>query len=356
MKTSMSDKTNEINPNPPDDTNNNKNYGSKTMNTDDGANIPPDRRGQPGEPDILPFPTIEQARVSSLGNLTAAVLIFLVTGLRRWGIGHAIVRRLTRDGHVAYVIERDSAGEEVAREILAAGGRVQFILGDAADEKTMEAVMDRIHRDHGRLDGVVANAGWAGPPGRDNLRDLDAAGWEQLWRANFLSAAVTVTAAIKRFFTSQPSGGRCVFMGSVSGRAGHPGQVAYGAAKAALSPLNRSIAADHGRKVSSFLLVLGAILTQSPNWGARQLIDKDYAWLEGLAYPSGRLATADEVADLVAWLLTSPEAALLSGTEPPADFGSQNVGYLLPEGASLDRDAKVRAMRRLLKDKDEEAA
>src|SRR5437016_5947864 len=85
-------------------------------------------------------------------------LVVLVTGLRRGGIGAAICRRLTQDGHSVIVVEREEAGKDAALEI---SGDIMFVHGDAADETCLENLMQVIKDRYSRLDAVVANAGWA---------------------------------------------------------------------------------------------------------------------------------------------------------------------------------------------------
>jgi NAD(P)-dependent dehydrogenase (short-subunit alcohol dehydrogenase family) len=272
-------------------------------------------------------------------NGTGRRLVILVTGCRRGGIGWAVCKRLAEDGHRVIVAERDKAGRVAAREIRASSGDIRFYRLDVANEKQVAKLMERIKTRYGALHAIVCNAGAAGS-GPDNIDDLDVAKTLWLYKANYLSAQVVVHAALRSFFRSQPEGGNIVLMGSTNGRPGNPAQLGYAAAKCALSALMNHVVAKDGRTVRCNLVRPGTVFTNSLNWLSRLDKNPDYAELEAQKIPLGRLTLPDEVAAVVA-LLVSPQNTFLQGCEIAVDGGWSCTGNLLPGGASLDRDAFV---------------
>jgi len=260
------------------------------------ATTNPIRKGEPGDCRLVPRkePTRGQDH-----------LIVLQTGARKGGIGHATARALARKGHTVIVAERDrEAGRAAVRDLRAEGGDVWFAHLDASDEERVERLMDLINRRFGRLDAVVNNAGYAGP-NPDNFLDQSAHGFRELLDANLVSAFVMTRAALRRFFLRQPTG-----------------------------------ATQHGRHCRFLLVRPGLVETDSHNWEVRRQRDPEYPRKEGQKIALGRLARPDEVAAVIAFLLT-PEAAYIQGAEINLDGGLMATGVLLPGGASMDRDAYV---------------
>ena len=295
------------------------------------ATTNPIRKGEPGDCRLVPRkePTRGQDH-----------LIVLQTGARKGGIGHATARALARKGHTVIVAERDrEAGRAAVRDLRAESGDVWFAHLDASDEERVERLMDLINRRFGRLDAVVNNAGYAGP-NPDNFLDQSAHGFRELLDANLVSAFVMTRAALRRFFLRQPTGGTCVYLGSTNGQPGNGTQLAYAAAKTALSALVRVGATQFGRHCRFLLVRPGLVETDSHNWEVRRQRDPEYPRKEGQKIALGRLARPDEVAAVIAFLLT-PEAAYIQGAEINLDGGLMATGVLLPGGASMDRDAYV---------------
>ena len=110
--------------------------------------------------------------------------IVLLTGGSR-GIGEAITRLFAREGATVAFCGRDEArGERVAAEVTRTGGRAEFTPMDCSEEPAVEEWVRRVIDAHGRIDGVVNNAGIA-PAGA--LEDLDLQTWNEVLRVNVTS-------------------------------------------------------------------------------------------------------------------------------------------------------------------------
>ncbi len=230
--------------------------------------------------------------------------IALVTGGSR-GIGRAICTTLAQAG--AEVFVNYAKGEAQAREtcdaIRAAGGKAEPIGFDVADSKATEAAVERIAKEKGRLDVVVSNAGVAIDQLLLRLKgeDLD----KQL-AINLKGAIALSRAAIKPMMRARF--GRLIFLSSVVGEMGNPGQAAYAATKAALLGLTKTLAKEYAsRAVTVNAITPGFIETDMtaglPEAAKTAMVD---------ATPLGRIGKPEDVA-AAALYLASEEAGFVTG-------------------------------------------
>jgi 3-oxoacyl-[acyl-carrier protein] reductase len=140
--------------------------------------------------------------------------------------------------------------------------------------------------------------------------------WDLMFDLNLRYVARAVAATL-RVFLAQGRGGTIVSVGSIAGLAGSPMQAAYGAAKAGLASLARSVAAEysqHGIRMN--LVTCGPIAT--PRARAAQAGVSE--WI-----PTGRPGEPREVADAVVFL-ASPLSTYISGQSLVLDGGATAVG------------------------------
>jgi NAD(P)-dependent dehydrogenase (short-subunit alcohol dehydrogenase family) len=158
----------------------------------------------------------------------------LVTGGSS-GIGFAIARALTEDGYALTVVSRTREKVEAAAAELGAVA----IAADVADEADCERVAAAHRECHGRLDVLVNSAG-VGIAGR--LEDTTAKQWDLQFAVNLRGLFLVTRAALPLLKESR---GHVINLASIAGTMPTPGLGAYGAAKAAVIALTRTLNAEH---------------------------------------------------------------------------------------------------------------
>jgi len=164
----------------------------------------------------------------------------LVTGASR-GIGRAIAVGLARAGVDVAVNARSSEGlAETVAEIEALGRKAVVVPADVTDRDAVMAMAAEAIDALGRLDVVVNNAG--GTSFMVPFTDMRFAGWDKVMALN-VSSVVHVCQAVGPHLLERGSGS-VINVASVAGLGGTPGLSPYGASKAALISLTRSLAME----------------------------------------------------------------------------------------------------------------
>jgi NAD(P)-dependent dehydrogenase (short-subunit alcohol dehydrogenase family) len=231
----------------------------------------------------------------------ATKAVALVTGGSR-GIGLACARRLAADGHRVAVTYRTSPPPEGLF-----GVKCDVTSPDDVDSAFTEITA---HFD-APVEIVVSNAGVT----RDGLLlRMSEDDFTSVIDANLTASYRVVKRAAKDMLRARK--GRIVLMSSVVGLLGSAGQANYAASKAGLVGFARSLARELGsRGITVNVVAPGVVATDM----TAELGEKRLAELTA-AVPLGRMASADEIAGVVAFL-AGPDAAYISGAVIPVDGG-----------------------------------
>lgn len=242
--------------------------------------------------------------------------VILVTGGAS-GIGRATVNRLALDG--AHVIVADTQAQlagEVVTEVQQAGGSAEVHELDVTEEGAAKAAVSAIVSAHGRLDGAFNNAGIAGPGVK--LVDIEPSQWAQVLAVNLTGVFSCVQAEIAQMI-QQESGGSVVNTASICGLVALSHAAAYNAAKHGVVGLTKTAALEYGRnniRVNAICpgFIDTPMLEQSAGASA-EMLNRAIGTV-----PMRRIASATEVADVVAWLL-SAQSSYVNGVAMPVDGG-----------------------------------
>ena len=237
--------------------------------------------------------------------------VAVVTGASR-GIGRAVAEQLGRDGHHVVCVARNAEklGEVVAA-IEEAGGQASSRTCDIGDQAAIEALIEGVFDERGRLDILVNNAGIT----RDNLlmRMTDEE-FDQVIAVNLRSAFVACRAALRPMVRNKF--GRIINVGSVSGVVGNAGQANYAAAKAGLAGFTKSLAKEMGgKKITANVVAPGFIVTDMTD-GLPDKIKEGVKELTALR----RMGQPEEIAAAVSFL-ASDGAGYVTGQVLAVDGG-----------------------------------
>ncbi len=239
----------------------------------------------------------------------------LVTGATG-AIGQAICRALVADG--ATVVIHYGRNREAAEALIKTlDGKAWCVPADLSDPAGPQMLWDGALAAAGRLNGLVNNAGIRS----EVAIDAPMEEWQQVWarqmRVNFLSAVDLSKLAIQYF--RENGGGRIVNMASRAGQRGYTSSaMAYGASKAALINLTKSIAQSHGHEgVTAVALAPGWVRTEMAE--AYIAEHGEAAALAGI--PIARMAAPEEIGEITAFAFR-PSQASLNGAVLDVNGGS----------------------------------
>jgi NAD(P)-dependent dehydrogenase (short-subunit alcohol dehydrogenase family) len=224
----------------------------------------------------------------------------LVTGGNR-GIGLAIARAFAERGDRVAVTHRGSGAPD----------GLYSVVCDITDPTAVDAAFGKVEAELGPVEVLVANAGVTD----DTL--LLRMSEEQFTRVvdtNLTGAFRCAKRAASKMLRAK--WGRMIFISSVVGLYGSPGQVNYAASKAGLVGIARSITRELGsRNITANVVAPGYVETDMTD-ALSDKLKTEYKQL----IPMGRFATPEEVAGAVTWL-ASDGAGYISGAVIPVDGG-----------------------------------
>jgi NAD(P)-dependent dehydrogenase (short-subunit alcohol dehydrogenase family) len=236
--------------------------------------------------------------------------VVLVTGGAA-GIGRATAQRLVAEGARVALVDIDGDGARAAAQEL--GGDAIGVAGDVSSEQDVLRYFDDVRDHFGQIDALHNNAGIEGPLAE--LVDFELDAFQRLMSVNYQGVFLNLRQML-RTARDQDAPAAIVNTASGTGLHGVPQLGAYGSTKAAIIALTRAAAVENAaRGVRVNAVVPGPIETAL----FKRFPGEFRSGVEGIV-PQGRLGTAEEVAAVVAFLL-SDEAPFVTGALYPVDGG-----------------------------------
>jgi NAD(P)-dependent dehydrogenase (short-subunit alcohol dehydrogenase family) len=253
--------------------------------------------------------------------------IAVVTGGTQ-GLGFAIAKRLAQEGARAIVISgrNSEKGEAAAENVRSAGAECLFVKADVSRADDCHRLVETALKHFGSVSGLVNCAAMAD---RGTLLDTSLELWDRHFNTNVRGPFLTMQGVVRHLVeTGRP--GSIVNIISMAAHCGQSYLTPYSASKGALATLTKNVANAYApKRVRCNGILIGWMDTPGETATQQKFHNAGEDWLKKAetAQPMGQLVKPDQVAGLVAYLL-SPESGVMTGALVDYD---QNVVGAYPE-------------------------
>ena len=212
------------------------------------------------------------------------------------GIGRAIAERLLASGAAVSLWDRDRSLTEAVRDELSSHGTVHHVAADVSDAAAVEGATQATISSLGGIDILVANAGIAGP----NLKvwEYPVEAWQQVIDINLTGVFNCCRAVLPHMI--RQNYGRIVNTASIAGKEGNPSASAYSASKAGVIALTKSL----GKELAGHDIAVNCITPAAAQTKILEQCTQAHIDYMLSKIPRGRFVTVDEIAAMVAWLVS----------------------------------------------------
>jgi 3-oxoacyl-[acyl-carrier protein] reductase len=224
----------------------------------------------------------------------------LITGASR-GIGRAIAVAVSAAGYqiTAHYHKGKEAAEELQKEILQKGGKIELIQFDVSNREECQEKLDKWSEENGAFWGIISNAGISAD---DSFPGMSGEYWDKVLRTDLDSFFNVLHPLVMPICRKKQ--GRIITISSVSGIMGNRGQVNYSAAKAGIIGATKALAAElASRSITVNCIAPGIIETEMIRDVPMDIVLP--------SIPMGRTGKPEEVAALAVFLL-SEEASYIT--------------------------------------------
>ena len=223
----------------------------------------------------------------------------VVTGAAQ-GIGYAITERLVRSGAAVALWDRDEVQLEAAKAALGEQGSVRGFVVDVTRLDEVESAVTATVNWTGALDILVCNAGITGP--NLPLWEYPAAEWQRVLDVDLTGVFHCMRAVAPLMI--ERNYGRICSIASIAGKEGNPNASAYSAAKAGVIALTKSL----GKELANYDIGVSCVTPAAARTNIFKQMSQTHIDYMLSKIPRGRFVEVEEVAAMVAWLVSSENA------------------------------------------------
>ncbi|VAW10431.1 Dehydrogenases with different specificities (related to short-chain alcohol dehydrogenases) [hydrothermal vent metagenome] len=211
------------------------------------------------------------------------------------GIGLAIARRVLASGATVTLWDRDADMMATALAGLGEGADGKNV--DVSDAVGVVAAADATHAAHGRIDGLVNNAGIAGA--NATVVDYPVEEYRRVMSINLDGPFYCCRAVVPHMIAA--GYGRIVNIASIAGKEGNPNAMPYSASKAGVIALTKSL----GKELAAYDIAVNAVTPAAAKTAIFDQMKQEHIDYMLSKIPRARFLMPDEAAAMVAWMLTA---------------------------------------------------